>query len=255
MSGYFLLIDVGNTRVKWARIEGEQLISGVPSPALPDSLSVMESTWSLFEPPLGVALSNVAGERVEGEITSFIHNQWSLVPFIAKSQNFGLGVTSGYQEPERLGVDRWLALVAARARSLQPVVIVDAGSACTIDLLDAKGCHLGGYILPGLVSMGNALAHGTHQIQRIKNLEPVGLDPGTDTVAGISSGALLALVGAIERVIKDFDARGFKNPLLLMTGGDAESLAGLLRYPAQVAADLVLEGLWARYRESLSANR
>ena len=74
-------------------------------------------------------------------------------------------MTSGYRDPERLGVDRWLALIAARERSKQPTVIVDAGSACTIDLLDSEGRHLGGYILPGLTAMGEALVRGTHQIQ------------------------------------------------------------------------------------------
>ncbi len=251
MAGYYLLIDAGNTRIKWARVEASRLITGVPFQIRPALLPAIKAAWDGFERPLGVALSNVAGDQVEADITSFIQCHWSLEPFIAQSQDSGFGVTSGYREPKRLGVDRWLALIAARARSHQSTVIVDAGSACTIDLLDAEGRHLGGHILPGLSTMANALATETHQIQRVNVLNEIGLNPGRDTSAGISSGVLLALVGAIERVLDDFQSENLEDPLLLMTGGDAESLAAWLRNPAQIAPNLVLEGLWGLYNESL----
>lgn len=250
MCGYYLLIDAGNTRIKWARVESDQFIPGVPFQIRPALLPAIKAAWDGLERPLGVALSNVAGERVEADIRSFIRCRWSLEPFIAQSQDSGFGVTSGYLEPERLGVDRWLALVAARARSHQPTVIVDAGSACTIDLLDAEGRHLGGYILPGLSAMANALATQTHQIQRVKITNKLGLKLGRDTSSGISSGTLLALVGAIERVLLDFQLEHSKELSLLMTGGDAESLQALLRFSSQMAPDLVLEGLWWLYKES-----
>ena len=254
MAGYYLLIDAGNTRIKWARVEADRLIPGVPFAIRPDLPPEIKAAWDGLEKPLGVALSNVAGEQVEADIMSFIRCRWSLEPFVAQSQSSGFGVTSGYRDPEKLGVDRWLALVAARKRSHQPTVIVDAGSACTIDLLDAAGRHLGGHILPGTTAMGHALANGTHQIQYVKMTNSICLDPGRDTLAGISSGALLALVGAIERVVSDHEVSGFHNPSLLMTGGDAKNLADLLRYPAQTASHLVLEGLWRNYQYSLTTN-
>jgi type III pantothenate kinase len=163
-------------------------------------------------------------------------------------------VTSGYRDPERLGVDRWLALIAARERSKQPTVIVDAGSACTIDLLDSEGRHLGGYILPGLTAMGEALVRGTHQIQESKAVGKFCLDPGLDTSEGMASGALLALVGAIERVFYDLGDRGSCEPLLIMTGGDAEKLGSSLRCPSYIGPELVLEGLWVNLKSSLELN-
>jgi type III pantothenate kinase len=254
MAGYYLLIDAGNTRIKWARVEENLLMPGVPVSIRPAVLPGIKAAWDSLEKPLGIALSNVAGERVEADITSFIERRWSMDPLVAKAQHHGFGVTSGYRDPERLGVDRWLALIAARDRSKQPTVIVDAGSACTIDLLDSEGRHLGGYILPGLTAMGEALVRGTHQIQESKAVGKFCLDPGLDTSEGMASGALLALVGAIERVFYDLGDRGSCEPLLIMTGGDAEKLGSSLRCPSYIGPELVLEGLWVNLKSSLELN-
>jgi type III pantothenate kinase len=250
MVGYYLLIDAGNTRIKWARVEENLLMPGVPVSIRPAVLPGIKAAWDSLEKPLGIALSNVAGERVEADITSFIKRRWSMAPFIAKAQHHGFGVMSGYQDPDRLGVDRWLALIAARERSKLPTVIVDAGSACTIDLLDSEGRHLGGYILPGLTAMGEALVKGTHQIRESKALGESSLDPGLNTLEGMASGALIALLGAVERVFNDVESRGFGEPSLIITGGDALKLAAFLRYPSRIAPDLVLEGLWRVCRGS-----
>jgi len=244
MAGYYLLIDVGNTRIKWARVEADRLIPGEPLPIEPAVLPSIQTAWGSLEKPLGVALSNVASERVEVDIRSFIKGHWSMTPFIAKSQDQGFGVTSGYREPERLGVDRWLALVAARERSKLPTVIVDAGSACTIDLLDSDGRHFGGYILPGLTAMANALVKGAHQIQEAQDIGDDCLDPGADTLEGMANGALLGLVGAVERVLYNLGGLGIREPSLLVTGGDAGKLGPFLRSPCHIAPELVLEGLW-----------
>ena len=244
MTGYFLLIDAGNTRTKWAKVQSGQWHCGSPLMTQSVVSSALDDAWGDLETPLGIALSNVAGQSVEADITSFIQRKWSTELFIAKSQNHAYGVTSGYREAERLGVDRWLALIAARARSSRPTVIVDAGSACTIDLLDQDGRHLGGYILPGLSVMGDALVNRTYQIQEAKLINQCTLDPGVDTLEGMASGTLLALVGAVERVLYNLQNKGVSEPSILLTGGDAEKLATLLRYSSDMAPDLVLEGLW-----------
>lgn len=251
MAGYYLLIDAGNTRIKWARVEADRLIPGVPFHVRPDLPLAIKAAWDGLEKPLGVALSNVVGEQVEADIMSFIRCRWSLEPFVAQSQSSGFGVTSGYRDPEKLGVDRWLALVAARKRSHQPTVIVDAGSACTIDLLDAAGRHLGGYILPGLSAMGNTLVRATHQIQEAGEIRKPCLDPGMDTLEGIASGALLALVGSVDRVLYNLEDSGFPQASLLLTGGDAERLGPVLRHSCHVEPELVLEGLWLNLRSAL----
>lgn len=250
MAGYYLMIDAGNTRIKWARVAADRLIPGVPIPIRPAVLPAIKAAWDSLDKPLGIALSNVAGERVEADITSFIKRRWSMEPFIAKSVIQGFGVTSGYRDPGRLGVDRWLALIAARARSTQPSVVVDAGSACTIDLLDSGGCHLGGYILPGLKAMGDALVKEAYQIQEAKAIGEACLDPGVGTLEGIASGALLALVGSVDRVFYNLQGLVLPEASLLLTGGDAEKLGPFLRNSCHIAPDLVLEGLWLNLKAS-----
>lgn len=254
MVGSWLLIDAGNTRIKWALSEETLFSSGSPIPIVTRLDKELERIWGGLEKPLGVALSNVAGLEVEREILEFARRVWSLDVLIARSRSFEWGVTSGYLVPESLGVDRWLALVAARHRRDGYLVIVDAGSACTIDLLDPCGVHQGGYILPGLAAMEEALVRGAKQIFKAQSSGKGGLAPGKNTLDGVVGGSLLALVGAVERTIEQVEGVGSLKPELILTGGDAERLIPLLRYPCDFLPDLVLEGLRLEIMTSGASN-
>lgn len=247
MAEKWLLIDAGNTRVKWAERTETELSPGqsFTTSSLRASASALDQVWAHIDRPLGVALSNVAGERVRENLVSYIRERWSIDVHEARSKAELRGFHSGYRIPESLGVDRWLAIIAAQAQGFFPALVVDAGSAMTIDVLDANGNHEGGYILPGRSVMVAALIERTKQIQDTRPAGQASLSPGCDTASGLASGGVLALVGAIERAYSlCVESKRDKAPVLILSGGDAEILETHLRLPLKKCSDLVLEGLW-----------
>ena len=152
------------------------------------------------------------------------------------------GVTSGYEAPARLGVDRWLALVAAWNAARQAVVVVDLGTAATLDFVTADGRHLGGYIVPGLGLMAAALARDTAGVRVAGDLAPH-LGPGRNTAQAVRRGSTAMLLDFIEASVGRFADTGDGAPEVFLTGGDAEPLAGRLPFGVRVEPDLVLDGL------------
>ena len=149
------------------------------------------------------------------------------------------GVKNGYDTPQQLGADRWAALIGARALHAGPAVVVMAGTATTIDALDAQGLFRGGLILPGLALMRAALARNTADLPHAAGhyrAQP------TNTDDAIVSGAIHATLGAIERI----HATLGEDALCLLSGGAAQELAPQLDLPFRLIDNLVLEGL-ARY--------
>lgn len=147
------------------------------------------------------------------------------------------GLRLAYRQPQALGIDRWLTLVAIRGRG-QPAVVIDAGTALTIDAVDAHDRHLGGYILPGLSLMRRALVDDTFA------LPPVDVagrcEPGDNTADGIANGSVLALVGAVERALVQF---ALPRPRVFWTGGDAPAIRLLTREPGTLDPELVFAGM------------
>jgi type III pantothenate kinase len=145
-----------------------------------------------------------------------------------------------YAEPSRLGVDRFLALLAASERSDGPWLLVSAGSALTIDVLDTDGRHLGGSIAPMPQHMREALATRFSQLD---------LAPGTpgdfagDTADAIASGCEGAILGLVERSLRLAEQRLGARPTLLVGGGGAALLAGIEHWPRHDLPALVIEGL------------
>jgi type III pantothenate kinase len=146
-------------------------------------------------------------------------------------------VRNGYNDAEKLGVDRWLALIAVRQRYKGNTCIVDCGTAITIDLIDAAGCHLGGLIAPGLRLMKTALATGTEALMFDQIKHPIGI--ANSTHAAIYTGTLWSVIGLIEHIINNQP----EFTSLILTGGDAELIAEQLKCQAIVEADLILRGL------------
>src|SRR5690606_38670368 len=153
----------------------------------------------------------------------------------------------GYREASRLGVDRWLTLLAAWHHQPGAAVVVSCGTALTVDLLAGDGEHLGGYIVPGLDTMRSALFAGTSAVKLERLQVPDSLAPGRDTVAAVSRGLIRMAVGLISDAWAELAARG-SSPRLWISGGDAELLLGFLDLPPGSAAithrpNLVLDGL------------
>jgi type III pantothenate kinase len=233
-----LLVDMGNSRLKWAISEqGQVPASGAINNTLLDS-ELLRQLWGKFEPPQQVGIACVSASPLLALVQKAATVLWPAAEIIqVKSQKQAFGVTNAYQQPEKLGVDRWLALIAAHRYYPAAAFVVDCGTAITVDLLEANGEHRGGYISPGLTLMKQALAQGTNALPFSAESYPE--QPAQSTEAAIYSGTLLAARGFIEHVLA---TRAVPSQLLL-TGGDAKVIAKRLNTPAVIDDDLVLHGL------------
>jgi type III pantothenate kinase len=157
------------------------------------------------------------------------------------------GVVSGYAQPGTLGADRWANLLGARAE-LGPVdaVLVDAGTAVTVDALRADGCHLGGAILAGLTAARSGLRRAAPALPTPRD---DGELPATDTATAMGAGTLIGLAGAVERVAGEV-AASLAAPRRILTGGDAARLRAALGEGWELDPQLTLRGLRAAVEES-----
>lgn len=241
-----LAIDIGNSRMKWGLYGPHGWRSqGVTPNAEIGALALRH--WHSQPRPMRVVGVNVAGEaarvRLEAQLA-----RWRLVPEWITATEAACGVTNRYQRPAQLGADRWASLCAARRRSLvndlfpPACVVVNAGTAVTVDALDVNGVFLGGYILPGLQLMLRALAENTSALR-----VPVGeVKPFPDNTAdAIASGAMNAVCGAIEQMRRLVDPLRPECVRCYLAGGAASEIAAHLNPPLEVVDNLVLEGVLA----------
>ncbi|PKM11949.1 MAG: type III pantothenate kinase [Gammaproteobacteria bacterium HGW-Gammaproteobacteria-3] len=234
-----LLLDIGNTRLKWAVHDQKGLAAGKPivhgDCAFKQQLL---AAWRGIQPrPEVLAVSCVGSETVLDLAIAAAHDLWPGVAwFRATSEASAGGVVNGYEYPRQLGVDRWLCLLAARRLCSEAVCIVDCGTAITVDVMAATGHHLGGLIAPGLTAMREALAQNTANLSFSAQVFPAGLAHSTE--AAIYNGSLYAAVGLINSVCQPGGALK-----LILTGGDAQIIAGHFGIDVLVVPDLVLQGL------------
>lgn len=232
-----LLLDLGNSRLKWACTENNQLQRGktlLHAEILPQTL---RNLWQELEPEkIGISCVGKAG--LLNVIKAVARELWNDIPIhFATTQTQKFGVTNGYLQPEKLGVDRWLALIAVRQKTNLPVCVVDCGTAITVDVLNTDGQHQGGLICAGLTLMKTALAFNTADLPLANSAHGMGLAIETETA--IYNGTLFAACGLIERVMQTLP----KNTVLFLTGGDAPIIAAQLARPLTLETDLVLQGL------------
>jgi type III pantothenate kinase len=236
-----LLIDIGNTNLKWAIGESGSLgemwtvrhHGGMPID--------LYAAWEQLTPPERVLVGNVGGDRMAGAVTRACRSYWGCEPRYAKTESRSYGVTIAYERPERLGVDRWLALIATHQAFDGPVLIVDAGTAVTYDLLLPDGRHLGGLILPGIEMMRDGLLAGTHipRVEPEELAEPWAADTGT----AVAAGSIQAPAALAERLCAKLEDLVGDAPELIVTGGDAERLLPAVSRRVRHQPNLVLQGL------------
>lgn len=237
-------LDIGNTLSKWrlkdadsSEIRSRGAVwtreEWRPGADIPD-LDVVEA----------VRISSVARRAVLEETVGLLRQRVGSV-YVARSTPEALGVSNGYEEPERLGVDRWLGALAGYQLA-GGCCAVDCGSAITIDFVLPGGRHLGGYILPGLRLMKESLKLGTRNVAIDPDSEAEELlVPGRRTVEAVNHGIYMAAVSAINRVYAEVcDSEGVALPLLV-TGGDARVVSRGLQVPHAVWPDMVYGGLEA----------
>jgi len=237
-----LAIDLGNSRLKWAVHPGDLPVAGrfVSAGSVAGApLDAALTAWSAIDQLREIVVCSVAGTAIEHAIDR-VAARLGVPVRPVRARAFGAGVRSLYLDPEQLGADRWAALVGARARSHSASLVVDAGTAMTVDALAADGRFLGGVIVAGYDLMRGALARGT---ARLPHQEGQYRPFAQSTQDAIVTGALQALAGSVERTREAMIAGGHGAPQVLMTGGAAARLAPLLQQFAPVVApQLVLEG-------------
>lgn len=232
-----LALDAGNTRIKWGLHDGNswQAKGWV---ATADAAGLGEA-WKGLAAAERIAVSNVAGPQVARQIEEACKGWPARIQWVVAVEN-QCGVRNGYETPSQLGSDRWAALIAARAIAPEGCVVVNAGTAMTVDALTADGVFLGGLIVPGLATMRRALTESTAAI---------GEDGGhyrdipQNTSDAVYSGALSAMVGAVWHMNALLAGEIKRAPTCLLSGGDAQVLFPLLSGKTRMVDNLVLDGL------------
>lgn len=235
-----LLVDIGNSRLKWAVKRDGVLESGKPVDAIHGHLDFDEN-WKKLRAPKRVLVSNVQGEKRSQGLQEWVRVNWLLSAEFIRVCNRAYGIENGYRDPDQLGVDRWVCMIAVRAFCQDPVCVVDCGTAITADVLDSMGRHQGGVICPGVTLMQNALVQGTSAL----TFEGVARDEllGRDTDSGIYTGTLTAAAGLIEKLLVESELSLQTRLKLVVTGGAAEVVVARLRGEYELIPDLVLRGL------------
>jgi type III pantothenate kinase len=238
-----LVIDSGNSRMKWALYGPRGWIGhGVVSNAELATLALRD--WQNLPRPSRAVGVNVAGEaarvRVEGQLA-----RWRLPIQWLTATAEAAGVINQYSNPAQLGADRWAALVAARRRAVEgdvfppPCVVINAGTAVTVDALDSDGVFHGGVILPGLRMMLQSLSERTSALK---------VAPGEfhdfpkNTADALYSGVMQSICGAIEQMRAKLGG-GDVSVKCYIAGGAAQEIGPYLAAPVEVVDNLVLEGV------------
>jgi type III pantothenate kinase len=250
-----LLVDIGNSRIKWASLVRKKLAhhGNAERGKDPEALTAdLEQHWRKIKKPTAIVACNVAGAAFADALTAWCTQRWKVEPRFVVAERSACDVTNAYNIAERLGADRWAALIAARRQSSAPTCVIDAGTAVTIDVLSEQGVHQGGLIIPGLAMMRNALLEQTEALQPATTA-PASGDVSLlarDTQDGINGGTLYALVAVIDRVVADVRTELGTELTRIITGGDADTLLPLLAGNYHHHPDLVLKGLAVIAEES-----
>ena len=243
-----LLIDIGNTRLKWALSTEGQLTATTGQLAYQGIAisDVCGEMWGNLDRPDRIVASCVAHNLIREEVARWTDARWKLKAEFVASTAAGWGIVNAYRSPESLGVDRWLGLIAARRKwNSKNVFVADCGTAVTIDVLSREGVHLGGLIVPGLSMMRQSLVQGTAEIEVTTGPTMVSNQVlfASDTTSAVMGGTLYTLVSVLDRTVRDVGLELGQNIVPVITGGDADELRSLLSTKFFVAPELVLEGL------------
>lgn len=245
-----LLLDIGNTRLKWA-VQTEQGLGEQQAIAHSD-LSAAALGTRVFAPSGQISqllVSNVAGAAMAEQVVQAARDCWQIQPIFvvsnASDDVAGRTLRNAYSEPANLGADRWLAMLGAYAQSSTATLVVSVGTAMTLDAFTSQGQHLGGMIVPGPDLMMNSLMRNTSDIAtRAQQGEHGDSFFADNTLGCVYQGAIHATTALIEAAYQRM-LRADNNVRLLLTGGAAPQLEQHLSMPVQVIPDLVLRGLAA----------
>ncbi len=244
-----VLLDAGNSRFKWTYLENGPLTNvfaqGYDSQDRAQAVvAAIETTYN----PQRIVIASVLGDAFKERLTRLIEVRFAIETEFVVPKAMGHGVRVAYTRPEEFGADRFATLVAAHRYARRPCIVVDCGTAVTIDALTADGQHLGGLILPGLELMRRSLIEHTARISISLASSNNNTLFGRTTSHGVCAGTLHALVGAIDRIVDDMIAyiienRGVNPVECVMTGGGGAYMVGHLTARYRLEPWLVLQGL------------
>jgi len=240
-----LLLDLGNTRLKWALEDADRWFAQGAA-AWNDGLDLLATAWRALPKAASVFGASVVDDAREQAVATQVQALFGLPVDWLRTPASACGVRNAYPEPGRLGVDRFLAMVAAHAAGAGDCVLVGVGTALTLDALAADGRHLGGLIAPGPRLMQQALLGATALVRPCS--DGVLVDAADNTSDAVVSGCWQAAAALVERFVTRMEPRLGASPCVRLDGGDAASLASLLGLPATMVEHGVLHGLavWAQ---------
>lgn len=243
-----ILVDIGNTRIKWCIEKKGQLgVSQAISYKTVDSIDVLQQQWKGFLAPQLLAISSVGAKPLLSQIMALAKKNWPNVLIVqAKSSAEFKRLKNAYKNAEKLGVDRWLGLIALHHYYLGHRFVVDCGTAITIDYLDADNQHMGGVISSGIQQMKRSLFQETEDLDIYNQTYAIGLADYTESA--IYTGTLFAATGLIEKTI----ATAKIPSTLILTGGDAQVIAQNLNISTIIEPNFVLKGLSLYCKEVVS---
>ncbi len=259
-----LLIDIGNSRIKWASINSNNHAQIIIKNRLDqiainhqgNALTILENIIQTLVPMQKIFMVHVLGEVFDTEIRRLV-SQYSIPLQLVYSQPRAYGISTHYAQASKLGADRFVAMLAAyRSQKSKACIVIDCGTAITIDTVNRLGEHIGGVILPGLSLCKESLNNKAKNLQKERNSSqvnhPIELDKttlfATDTQYGIQSGCYYGLAGAIKDICQKMERTLIKSNIhstkidKIICGGDAKVFYPLLS-GYQFKADLVIDGL------------
>ena len=233
-----LIIDIGNTRIKSALVDGRRL---QPLAAITHSAIVASEPWRSVSDIDEIWIASVAAESLNAAVVQSLQRFDKPAHFVT-SPAAACGVRNAYANPQRLGIDRFLSLVAMHAAmENEAVVIATCGTALTLDAMTADGRHVGGLIAPSPALMQSALRSGTAKL--VDSVPSRIVEFAVDTDTAVSSGTWLASAALVERFVQRTTIRVGQAPRVIVSGGAGETLGALLEIEHAIEPDLVLRGL------------
>lgn len=237
-----LYIDMGNSRIRLLAepdragkiISHEYRLAGLEA--------VLQQIVTSLPKPDRIVVASVAGEEFTSRLNSWCESTWSVTPENLQSGEVCCGVTNGYPIPAQLGIDRWLAMIAAWNKYRDNICVFDCGSAVTADLVTATGQHLGGYIIPGYDMMQQSLVNNTGLI-RLQAGYSGRTQPGITTDECVYHGTTLALAAFIEKIMDIANNSAQRSFKCIITGGGAELALQTVKTDFHHEPMLVMEGI------------
>jgi type III pantothenate kinase len=241
-----LVVDVGNTRLKWGWLDGIHLSEQravLHRDADPEAWAgeVFDDT----QHPNRVLVSNVAGDAMADTLRALSRTTYGVEPeFMIPTRSFH-ELTNGYLNPSLLGPDRWLAVIGAWNLSHGSLCVIDAGTAVKVDSVNAHGQHLGGLIIPGIHMMRETLLAKTNGIApAIERSTPsIAGILANNTISAVTRGAIVAAAAMADRAAELIERGTGEHPQLFITGGDAELIVESMHAKGEIVPDLVLQGI------------